>query len=360
MTEEREASDAPDRSSGEKRSDEPRDDVPLDITGHEERDDPGERGADDGPADGANALTDADVDDSGDEAPDDQVAGTDGEESADGGGPDREEILGDLAPAEAPEDDEVQPVELLVNLAEEGEIDPWDIDVVRVTDKFLDALDDADLRTSGRALFYACVLLRMKGDALLTDEDEEPEAEPEPWEVDDQLPAGDPVDALESEMDRRLERKRVRGNPETLEELVKELRDVERRMWWKEARTYDTSDSPSGFGRGTQELDYRVDDAGRAGGEPTEAEVTSNTHDEDIETVIEEVHAALRERYEKGREEVLYAEIESAGGSRVMTYLALLFLAHRGHVHLRQDEFFGDLWIRDTSVSSVTGEALAD
>ena len=72
------------------------------------------------------------------------------------------------------DDEEVEPVELLVQLAEEGEIDPWDIDVVTVTDKFLDRLDDADLRTGGRALFYASVLLRMKSDAMWTDE--EPEA----------------------------------------------------------------------------------------------------------------------------------------------------------------------------------------
>ncbi len=332
MTDEGEAPDASDRSSGD--GEEPRDDVPLNIAGHEDRDDPRE---------------DADEDES--------LADAEAEQAET---PDREELLDEVAPEADPDDDEVQPVELLVNLAEEGEIDPWDIDVVRVTDKFLDALDDADLRTSGRALFYACVLLRMKGDALLTDDEDDLEEEPEPWEVDEQLPDGDPVDALESEMDRRLERKRVRGNPETLEDLVKELRDVERRMWWKEARTYDTSDSPSGFGRGTQELDYRVDDAGRAGGEPTEADVTGTAHDEEIEEVIDDVHAALRERYEQGREEVLYAEIETAGGSRVMTYLALLFLAHRGHVHLRQDDFFGDLWIRDATASSSTGEAVAD
>ena len=272
---------------------------------------------------------------------------------------DHEELLEEVTAVEPPSEDEVQPVELLVNLARDGEIDPWDIDIVAVTDKFLAALDDADLRTSGRALFYACVLLRMKGDALLRIDDPEPEPEPEPWEEDGQLPTGDPMAALETEMDRRLDRKRVRGKPETLEDLVKELRDVERRMWWKEARTYDTSNSPRGFSRGTQTLDYRADDAGRAGGEPTEADVTNTAHDEDIETVIEDVHAALREQYEKGREEVLYAEIQLTGGSRVMTYLALLFLAHRGHILLRQDEFFGDLWIRDATTKPTTGEALA-
>ena len=65
----------------------------------------------------------------------------------------RDDSVSDLKPDDA--DDEVEPVELLVQLAEEGEIEPWDIDIVDVTDKFLARLDGADLRTSGRALFYA-------------------------------------------------------------------------------------------------------------------------------------------------------------------------------------------------------------
>jgi len=316
------------------------DDVPLTIAGHEDRDRPGDG------EDGADAALPADAD----------PPVPEGAEVPDG-----DDLFEDVPdPAEETDEDEVQPVELLVNLAEDGEIDPWDIDIVSVTDKFLAALDDADLRTSGRALFYASVLLRMKGDDLLTEDDPEPEPEMEPWEEDGSLPDGDPVDALESEMERRLERKRVRGKPETLEDLVKELRVAERRKWWKEARTYDTSDSPEGFGRGTQTLDYRAGDAGRAGGEPTEDDVTGTAHEEDIEAVIEDVHAALREQYDKGREEVLYAEVESTGPSRVMTYLALLFLAHRGHVHLRQDELFGDLWIRDKGSTPGSEEALAD
>ncbi|MGM0389292.1 MAG: segregation/condensation protein A, partial [Natrinema limicola] len=114
------------------------DEIPLNITGHEERDRPGESPQSD--ADGADETDDA------------VLEFTDGEPEE---GDERDEN----------EDEEtVEPVELLVQLAEDGEIDPWDIDVVRVTDKFLEAIDEVDLRTSGRALFYASVLLRMKSD----------------------------------------------------------------------------------------------------------------------------------------------------------------------------------------------------
>ena len=265
-----------------------------------------------------------------------------------------------------PTDDEVEPVELLVQLAEDGEIEPWDIDIVEVTDAFLSKLEATDLRTSARALFYASVLLRMKGDELLDPTEDEPDDEPEPWEqafedgagVDDEAdgaPGFDPVDELEAEMDRRLDRKSTRGNPETLDELVRELREAERDNWWKRRREYDTSDTGGG-GYGTQTVDYRAADDFRAADEPTEGDVTANTHTEDIESVIEQVQAALAPEFDNGRSEVLYAEIEAAGGRPFMTYLALLFLSHRGELRLQQDDLFGDLWVQDPAQRSEDDE----
>lgn len=266
--------------------------------------------------------------------------------------------------------EEVEPVELLVQLAEDEEIEPWNIDIVAVTDKFLGALDSSDLRGGGRALFYASVLLRMKSEVLT--QTDEPEDTTEDWEEDlhqwaepatgagTTLGNGDPFDALEAEMDRRLDRKRARGVPQTLDELVRELREREHGSHWKESRTYDTSDSPRGFTRGTQTLDYRAGDDRRMDNEPSETEVTGTTHTEDIETTIQTVSHALSEQYDRGRDEVLYAEIDGAGGSRVETFLALLFLAHRDQIHLKQDELFGDLWIQDPTAVSTPEEAVAD
>lgn len=293
-------------------------DIPLDITGHDERD----------PPDGADEL----------------LAESETQQADDA-------------------DEEVEPVEVLVQLADDGEIDPWDIDIVAVTDKFLDRLDEAALRESGRALFYASVLLRMKSDALLEPEEPDEQAEPEPWEQiggDQPIEQPDPFTTLEAEMDRRLERKRARGMPQTLDELVRDLREAERETWWKESREYDTSGSPDGFNRGTQELDYRRADQFRMDDEPTEEEVTGRTHGEDIEAVVDDVHTIVRDQYEKGRKEVLFKEIEASDRSRVQTYLGLLFLSHRGQVRLRQDELFGDLWIQDPAAVTGSDEAVAD
>ena len=34
----------------------------------------------------------------------------------------------------------IEPIEILVELASKGEIDPWNIDIIEVTDKFKDTL----------------------------------------------------------------------------------------------------------------------------------------------------------------------------------------------------------------------------
>ncbi|ELY63879.1 chromosome segregation and condensation protein ScpA [Natronobacterium gregoryi SP2] len=311
-------------------------DVPLYIAGHEDRDRPDESDDDGEESNVGDAVLEFSEDDTLEDETD---------------------------------DDEVEPVELLVQLAKDDEIDPWDIDIVHVTDRFLEALDEADLRTSGRALFYASVLLRMKSDELFASDDGDEEEELPPWEApfaddgsteSDDPAAFDPVENLEAEMERRLERKHARGKPETLDELVRDLRSAERDSRWKESRSYDTSDSPSGYNRGVQELSYHAEDDVRAGDEPSSDDVTHTTHEEDIETVIDDVEQTLERQYEKGRDEVLYAEIDQVGGSRVMTYLALLFLAHRGRVTLEQDELFGDLWVQWAPLEAETEEPLAD
>ncbi|WP_135826515.1 segregation and condensation protein A [Halorussus ruber] len=345
------------------------DDFSLNIAGHEEEKrqreakqsnpfggDAGESASEDAPEQPESSGDSADSPDDG-ESDDGEI---DTEEDS---------LLSDELDVDAEaDDDEAEPVELLVQLAEEGEIEPWDIDIVTVTDKFLDRLDEADLRTSGRALFYASVLLRMKSDAMLADDDEEDEEPEDPWDEwgpgmdapmaeEGEFAGHDPVAQLEDEMERRLERKSARGSPETLDELVRELRERERGSWWKESRSYDTTDSPSGFQRGTQTLDYRTDDDMRVDEEPSADDVTGTAHEEDIEAVIDDVREELRAHYDKGRTEVLYAEIETIGGSRIQTFLALLFLSHRGSVTLDQDDLFGDLWVVDGEAAEETDES---
>jgi segregation and condensation protein A len=204
----------------------------------------------------------------------------------------------------------------------------------------------------------------MKSDAMLEADDPDDEPELEPWEQamenDEPIDDHDPFATLEAEMDRRLDRKRARGMPQTLDELVRDLREAERDSWWKESREYDTSGSPGGYQRGTQQLDYHTADDLRMDDEPTAEDVTGTAHSENIDVIIEDVHAAVNEHYDAGREEVLYREVSQAGGSRVETFLGLLFVSHRGQVRLQQDDLFGDLWIQDPNAVTASDEAIAD
>ncbi|HOW04292.1 segregation/condensation protein A, partial [Methanospirillum hungatei] len=54
------------------------------------------------------------------------------------------------------------PVEILVKMAERGEIDPWNVDITEVTDRFfveMEKQEMLDLRLSARTLLYAATLL---------------------------------------------------------------------------------------------------------------------------------------------------------------------------------------------------------
>ncbi|HJJ56208.1 MAG TPA: segregation/condensation protein A, partial [Methanocorpusculum sp.] len=130
--------------------------------------------------------------------------------------------------------------EILVQMVERGEIDPWNIDIVQVTDKFLAELErrrELDLRISGRTLFYSSVLLRMKSDYLEQnyDTDDTSSVEEEEVEIEmDEDPFNDtsrmlsPIDLLEREISRRIKRKDARKRPVTLYDLISQLKLAEK------------------------------------------------------------------------------------------------------------------------------------
>ncbi|HEY9751179.1 MAG TPA: segregation/condensation protein A, partial [Allocoleopsis sp.] len=78
-------------------------------------------------------------------------------------------------------------IALLTELAERGEIDPWDVQVIEVIDRFLSELTpsdttemsratyEADLSRSGQAFLYASMLVLLKADTLVRAESSEAE-----------------------------------------------------------------------------------------------------------------------------------------------------------------------------------------
>jgi segregation and condensation protein A len=230
-----------------------------------------------------------------------------------------------------------EPVEILVQMAERGEIDPWNIDIVEVTDRFLSELErrkELDLRISGRTLFYAATLLRMKSEHLQqNDEEREPSEEDlEGTGLDFDLDAEldlegggtlGPIERLEREIRRRLERKDLRRRPFTLFELITILRDAE-----KEERRRRRLAVP--------DEDQLVD----------AEDVVSVAHEERYQEAACTVMDTCAMDTTLDGMITLSSLARSLGWDICDIYIPLLFLTLDGKVGLSQDEFFGELYIR--------------
>ena len=229
-----------------------------------------------------------------------------------------------------------EPVEILVQMAERGEIDPWNIDIVEVTDRFLSELErrkELDLRISGRTLFYAAILLRMKSDHLEQlaqevdisfDNDEIPdESDDFDFDIDGEVSGRlGPVDRLEREIKRRLERKQFRRHPITLYELITELKNAE-----KEERRRQRLNS-----YGPDEY-FDADD------------VVSIAHEEGYQEAAFLVLSCCTDAC-TGNERIALTELtEKLGWSIPEVYIPLLFLMFEGDILMEQEEFLGDLFI---------------
>ncbi len=71
---------------------------------------------------------------------------------------------------------EIHPVDLLMDLVISEEMDPWDIDIAKIANGFLKRvkeMEKVNLRLSGRTLYAASILLRMKSECLMPLEEEE-------------------------------------------------------------------------------------------------------------------------------------------------------------------------------------------
>ncbi|NJM85770.1 MAG: segregation/condensation protein A [Leptolyngbyaceae cyanobacterium SL_1_1] len=129
-------------------------------------------------------------------------------------------------------------IAFLIDLAEQGEIDPWDVKVIDVIDRFLSTLQDqpsdrpvsgrtayeASLSESGQAFLYAAMLVLLKADTLVRTEVEEIEED----FAEDFLESEDLAAApLPRHLERQLRRRAVAAPPVkrqvTLNELIEQL-----------------------------------------------------------------------------------------------------------------------------------------
>lgn len=232
-----------------------------------------------------------------------------------------------------------EPIEILCQMAKNGDIDPWNIDIVEVTERFLTELErrcELDLRISGRTIFYASVLLRMKSESLDEPEFEEGtdddifDCAADPFAEDEVTleRALGPIELLEREIDRRLKRKDSRKRPVTLYELIKELKLAEKAERRRQRRRKFIETEDELFA------------------EPDTEEIVGIAHDEDYEHMAEQIYAVVSAHPDARDPGVsLYELVSTLHWPLYFVYLPCLFLVQSGQVDLEQDEFFGDLWV---------------
>jgi len=233
-------------------------------------------------------------------------------------------------------------IEILVNWAKTGKLDPWNIDIVKVTDMFLEKLIEIkqyNLRLTGRTLFFAAVLLRLKSnyleglDPFNQDEIlEEPDGEdffdefPEEEDIENNIRQANII-SLEKAITRRTSVRQNRTRKVTLEELIKQLRKLEE-IENKQKR---------------KDAEERVK-ARRSYTHFTPDDILDMAHDEYIEDEIVKLQDILSRLFESD-ERIELSELINAGMDRVSAYISLLFLASREGIELVQDEFYSDLYI---------------
>jgi segregation and condensation protein A len=253
-------------------------------------------------------------------------------------------VAGSFAPTAEPDSG----IEILVKMAEKGEIDPKNVDIIDVCDKFLKAIAASpkeSLRLSGKVIFHAAVLLRMKAEALLSlansslnpivddflDFDDEGGPilyDSNKQEVGRQLTFKD----LEGAIVRRSQRKKqpLRERKVTLEQLIAALREAEKvektRQQKKPKATIDLSDH--------HEVNAYDD-------------ILDLAHDEDIQESIELIEQWIVQNMLSGQNIEVFDLVMKLSVKQdwVEVFLAALFLSNAGKIDLMQETFYGPLFL---------------
>ncbi|MCF2972333.1 segregation/condensation protein A [Synechococcus sp. Nb3U1] len=227
-------------------------------------------------------------------------------------------------------------ISLLIDLAERGEIDPWDVQVIEVIDRFLTRMaptsSSHDLSESGQALLYAAMLVYLKAMAL---------AEPEVGEANEDLMdlGTDPLPGWSlAQLDRVLQPRAVprlsRTRPVTLKELIGHLQELETLL---EQRP-ESAPKPL-----TQRITRKQ----------ALSAITQLAHPENLLETTAELESLLAQLWQQGFAHMSFGDLQqyfrqtSSAGSvhPIQLFWSLLLMASRSQVELHQEEFYGPLTI---------------
>lgn len=256
--------------------------------------------------------------------------------------------------------DELDGIEVLVQMAKQGKIDPWNIDIADIADKYMLHIAESksnNLRVTGRALFFLAVLLKLKSNILVGLDSTEfiPSSQ-----IDDEIDGIDPIEPydpynpydyypdnvipIEDIIQRRTSVKLNRNRIVTLKDLIRQL------------EFYEQLDKK-------QQIQNRIERAQRrhvrSYKNMSADDIINMAHEEYIESSIKILHENLVKIFEK-EEKVELNTLTLLGLDKISAYMALLFLTVDTDFDLEQEEFYSDLYVvKRPPVSETTEEMTA-
>jgi len=253
---------------------------------------------------------------------------------------------------------ETDGIEILVNMAKQGKVDPWNIDIVDITDKYLAQLFQMkaqNLRLTGRTILFAAVLLKLKSnilegidvndfDAQEDDLDYSDDYYDEFGQSEQEYINTNNVISLEEVLERRTSVKLNRSRVVTLKDLIRQLQfyeEMERKRSLKNAH---------------ERAKRRVRSYARLSAE----DIVNLAHDEYIENGVLILKDNLSRMFEQD-EKINLKTLTLLGMNKTTAYISLLFLTANSDYDLVQDEFYGDLYVvKNTIPSKAALEAQED
>lgn len=240
--------------------------------------------------------------------------------------------------------EELDGIEVLVQMAKQGKIDPWNIDIADIADKYMLHIAESksnNLRLSGRALFFLAVLLKLKSNVLVGLDpmqfEMQEEINPEYDESDDSRFSDDlyyqdyypdNVIPIEDIIQRRTSVKLNRNRIVTLKDLIRQL------------EFYEQLDKKQAVKNSLERAKRRV----RSYANMSADDIINLAHEEYIESSVKILHENLIKIFEK-EEKVELNTLTLLGLDKISAYIALLFLTVESEFDLEQEEFYSDLYV---------------
>ena len=236
---------------------------------------------------------------------------------------------------------EVDGIEILVNMAKQGKIDPWNVNIVDVTDKYLMHLFQSkaqNLRLTGRTLLFAAILLKLKSNVLegLDVMDFEPQHQEDfnysddeqlDYSQEDYIPTNNVI-SIDEVLQRRTSVRLNHNRVVTLRDLIRQL------------EFYEMLDKKQSLKNAHERAKRRVQSYARLSVE----DIINLPHDEYIENGVQRLKANLEEILTR-QDKIELNELTLLGMDRISAYISLLFLTAESDYDLVQDEFYSDLYV---------------